>query len=349
MIGANYGDEGKGTVTALLARNRDHALNILTNGGSQRGHSILTGDGASATFQHFGSGTLHGADTYYSRYYVLNPVQFASEYATLLWKPGHIYRDRRCRWTTPFDMMANLISEEQLGRKASCGMGIWNTIRRCDSTPIVLFDEFMAQPDRQADYLLGVKRYYERQMEIPATWHDVWDSDGILQHFLTDCVTMQTLTEVADLATLDYEDLIFENGQGLLLTDTGHDTADTTPSDTGILYGLQMARELGITDICAHYVTRPYLTRHGDGHIDNPAARQALSSSIAEDRTNHYNPHQGEFRYGRLDIPSLRRRVAADARGVSFTLDVTHCDEMDREQEFRQHFHLVNFIDTAVV
>ena len=70
-------------------------------------------------------------------------MQFVKEYNSLIIKPKNIFRDRICRWTTPYDSMANLIKEETLNRKASCGMGIWNTIKRCDSTPIMLFDDFL--------------------------------------------------------------------------------------------------------------------------------------------------------------------------------------------------------------
>ena len=354
VIGANYGDEGKGTVVARLTKASTNVLNILTNGGAQRGHSILTKDG-SMTFQHFGSGTYHGADSYYSRYYILNPMQFVKEYADLIVKPKHIYRDRRCRWSTPYDAMANLIQEEQLGRKASCGMGIWNTIRRCDHMPIVLFDDFMAEPDKWPQYLEQVRRYYERFVTIPDKWHDLWQSESIAKHFLSDCMTMQALTEAVELSALTYDNLIFENGQGLLLRDTGKDTADTTPSDTGLRYAMSLVRELGIDDVTAHYVTRPYLTRHGDGHLEGQTKRTDIASTVSEDRTNHYNEHQGEFRYGCLDIPDLYDRIRDDlcrndARlGVKIELDVTHCDEMDREAEFRREFDITNFYDTALV
>ena len=73
VIGSNYGDEGKGTVVASYAKNSQNVLNVLTNGGAQRGHSILTKDG-SITYQHFGSGTYFGADSYYSRFFILNTM-----------------------------------------------------------------------------------------------------------------------------------------------------------------------------------------------------------------------------------------------------------------------------------
>lgn len=347
IIGANYGDEGKGTVVARYSRDSERVLNVLTNGGAQRGHSILTPDG-SITFQHFGSGTYHGADNYYSCHYILNPIQFASEYKSLIRKPAHIYRDRRCRWTTPYDMMANLIQEEHLQRKASCGMGIWRTIQRCNRTPIVLFDEFLVM-DEPVVYLEAVRNYYEQFITIPDKWRDTWQSPYLMANFIADCRFMAEHTEVADLSALAYDNLIFENGQGLMLKDTGRDTADTTPSDTGISYALQMTRELGISDVTAHYVTRPYLTRHGDGHLPGQCHRADLSQTVAEDRTNHYNDHQGDFRYAPLDIPQLYDRIHSDARGTKFELEVTHCDEMDREQEFRRHFDITHFIDRAEV
>ena len=350
VIGANYGDEGKGTVVARLAKESTNVLNILTNGGSQRGHSILTEDG-SITFQHFGSGTYHGADSYYGPEYVMNPMQFVKEYTELIRKPEHIYRDRRCRWSTPYDVMANLIDEEQRRRKASCGMGIWFTIRRCNQTPIMLFDDFMAKPEHWVEYLTSVRSYYERLMTIPDSWSDVWKSEDVVKHFIKDCMAMETLTDVSPLSALTgYEHLIFENGQGLLLSDTGRDTADTTPSDTGITYGLRMARECGITDITAHYVTRPYLTRHGDGDMESEVMhRHTISRDVQPDRTNEYNEHQGQFRYGGLDINRLWQRIHADAKDVPYVVELTHCDEMNREPDFRRTFENVICTDKAMV
>ena len=351
IIGANYGDEGKGTVVASYTKKSDNVLNVLTNGGSQRGHSILTEDG-SITFQHFGAGTYHGADNYYSRFFILNPMQFVKEYKTLIVKPKHIYRDRICRWSTPFDSMANLITEQLQRRHASCGMGIWNTIKRCNSTPIVLFDEFLAMEHPEV-YLEGVKKYYEKSLTIPDKWKDVWDSPYMVTHFIEDCKFMAEhtvpLNKVYDLTKLSYEELIFENGQGLLLCDTGKDTYDTTPSNTGILYSLELLKDLKVDDVTAHYVTRPYLTRHGDGHIFNAADKYSLSSSVQEDRTNHHNDHQGEFRYGHLDLIPFYNRVKEDARGTKFEIELTHCDEMDKVAEFNKVFDTVNIYDSPLI
>lgn len=346
VIGANYGDEGKGTVVANYTKQSENVLNILTNGGAQRGHSILTKDG-NITNQHFGSGTYFGADSYYSRFFILNPMQFIKEYDALIIKPNHIYRDQFCMWSTPYDSIANLIEQQRKGSHASCCMGIWNTIKRYrDLSNIPLFDDFVN--DYKISFLSKVKSYYDKIMDIPEEWKNIWNSLQLQLHFMNDCKQMQELTTVCKLSSLTYDELIFENGQGLLLCDTGKDTYDTTPSQTGIIDSLILLKDLNITDITAHYVTRPYLTRHGDGFI-NELDRKSISNAILEDRTNHYNEFQGNFRYGKLDISDLKDRVINDCQNINFEIELTHCDEMDRVSEFKQYFDKVNIYDKALV
>ena len=349
VIGANYGDEGKGTVVAhLTKKSEESVLNVLTNGGAQRGHSILTENG-SMTFQHFGSGTYHGADSYYSRFFILNPIQFVKEYESLLVKPKHIYRDPLCRWSTPYDSMANLIMEQAQKRQASCGMGIWNTVKRYQTNySRFTFDEFM-KSSYKYQYLLSVRMYYESFLTIPSDWISVWASPGLMEHFVRDCEFMYQHTTPCALNNLNYGEMIFENGQGLLLSDTGKDTYDTTPSDTGINYSLQLLKGLDTQEVTAHYVTRPYLTRHGDGEMMNQSSRELLSSSVQEDRTNHFNKFQGDFRYGNLDINDLHERIIKDARGTKVQLEVTHCDEMDRVSEFKKIFDNINTYDSPLI
>lgn len=339
IIGANYGDEGKGTVTAHYTKHaKGKVLNILTNGGSQRGHSILTEDG-SMTFQHFGSGTYYGADNYYSSFFILNPMQFVREYISLIVKPQHIYRNINCLWTTPYDSIANHISEEH--RHASCCMGIWNTIRRSKSIKLS-FDTFIkANSVYKEMYLQTIKRFYEREMFIPDDWKDIWESKYLISHFINDCIFMYRHTEVSGLTRTNYDELIFENGQGLLLGDTGKDEYDKTPSHTGAEDALCMLTK--DDDIILHYVTRPYLTRHGDGFFieDNVG--------VTEDRTNHYNEGQGEFKFGKLDINDLKDRIINDSKGFKFEIELTHCDEVDRVSSFKKVFDKVNIYDSALI
>jgi hypothetical protein len=135
-----------------------------------------------------------------------------------------------------------------------------------------------------------------------------------------------------------------------MLCDTGEDRFDKTPSNTGILYSLNLLKGMKDVDVTAHYVTRPYLTRHGDGHVHKESNRQSLSSGVREDRTNTFNEFQGGFRYGTLLIPELVERIDADSRGVKYEIELTHCDEMDREKEFKQAFgDKVNTYDSPII
>lgn len=360
IIGSSYGDEGKGTVVANCVKNYvGSTLNVLTNGGSQRAHSILTKDG-SFTFQHFGSGTYHGADNYFSRFFILNPIQFVKEFSELTDKgivlKDKIHRHPACMWSTPYDMMANQIKEGLRGdaKHGSCGMGIWETVKRYHRSITISFDDFMTLDYPQKEYYLKrIKSYFEKELEIGDEWKSIWNDDGIISHFISDCEFLKSATTIL-IKPEGFDNIIFENGQGLILDDTGFDIPGTTPSKTGLQDAVILTREWDIKQkgISLHYVTRPYMTRHGRGHMDLESQRQNISGYIGEDRTNHFNKFQEDFRFGFLDINKLKERIEKDSVGhpnFKKIIEVTHCDEMDREKEFKKLFNNINFIDTPLV
>src|SRR5262249_552775 len=83
VIGANFGDEGKGlAVDAIVALDPDAAV-IRFNGGAQAGHTVVAEDGRRHVFSHFGAGTLRGAATFLSRFFVVQPSIFAREPSNL--------------------------------------------------------------------------------------------------------------------------------------------------------------------------------------------------------------------------------------------------------------------------
>ena len=354
IIGANLGDEGKGTVVAnYVKQSNEKVLNILTNGGSQRAHSILTKDG-SFTFQHFGSGTYYGSDNYFSQYFILNPIQFVKEYYELIErnvKIDKIYRHPWCRWSTPFDMMANQIIEElrDYNKHGSCGMGIWETVLRYKNTFAIPFSTFVnLDYSERINYLLAIKKYFEKRIgNIPDKWVTIWNSDMLLKHFINDCNAVYNLTIESDNPNT-YNEFIFENGQGLMLNDNGIDEMGKTPSKTDSTYALLIAKQMGIDDISLHYVTRPYLTRHGRGNLENETSRILLS--VPECRTNHYNEFQEHFRYAPLDIESLQIRIKEDNKQqLKTVIELTHCDEMDRLADFKKVFDTVNTYDSPLI
>lgn len=364
IIGANYGDEGKGTVTAHYAKQATGSvLNVLTNGGPQRGHTVVC-DKGTFTFKHFGSGTCYGAHNYLASEFIVNPMQFMKELKEL--HPHFIvktYMNRNCRWTTPYDMMANQIIERN--RKArheehgTCGMGIWETIVRSSVMININLDTFaMSSEESQKARLKNIKKYFEvkyfdyGEYTMTEEERNIWNSDGLVEHFISDCKEMLNYIIVVGDIPKQYDEYLFENGQGLLLDGfSSFDVDHTTPSSTGVE---SFSEDMSFIDkFNIHYVTRPYLTRHGAGPFEDKH-RRYISTSIQDDLMNHYNDFQGDFRYGKLDIAKLKERVEMDFRkfgnaNTVSTLEITHCDEMDREDEFKKYFENYHIFDSAKV
>ena len=348
VIGANYGDEGKGTITARLALQHRHqkVINVLSNGGSQRGHSV-TLINKRHTFKHFGSGTPFGVVSYFPKEFIINPLQFCKEWKKLVnelhFQIPRCVRHWRCRWSTPYDMMWNQISC-QLQWKGTCGMGIWSTICRYYEMPsIPSFDAFSSvyNIEQQIKFLKDVRFYYETKgLDIPFDYLDAWKSDTLIDNFIKDCQLMFEKTlSVDDIDFTQFDHAIFENGQGMLLTDNFTDDPERTPSctDSRILWNFKNQ----FKDVTVHYVTRPYITRHGSDIFQEEKVDADIDKSI---EINQYNQWQHKFKYAPLDINILQENILNDACRTSpkynmhYAIDVTHCDELDRSSEFKKVF-----------
>lgn len=142
VVGAGYGDEGKGVTVDYLAAHYIALGNkptvIRGNGGAQAGHTVTTPGSAGVrhVFHHFGSGALAGAATYLSKWFLTNPILFEREFRELNAlcangiPPVTISPDSAI--TTPYDMTINQLLERQRGgaRHGSCGVGIHETVLR---------------------------------------------------------------------------------------------------------------------------------------------------------------------------------------------------------------------------
>ena len=349
VIGANYGDEGKGLVSANLAaraqRDNKKCLTILYNGGSQRGHTVEFGN-FRHVYHHFAAGTPFGSDTYFHQDFLVNPMTFVQEYKDN--GVSKYYMDARCRIVTPFDMMANqLIEQGRDVRHGSCGMGIFETITRYNNgdhwilTSKVgdLCDLMYHALD---DYITDVQRYYEYKKGIRFDSIPGLDIEGLKRHWVDDFYTMMEKVSVVydwDVKSLlnRYDVIIFEGGQGLALDmENIADFPHLTPSNTGCKKMIPfIVGTLGEdTPIELYYVTRSYLTRHGNGPM--PVGRLDYRM-IEQDMTNHPNPWQGTLRlagFTSKSIADMLGRIYKDKRetyamdNVVCNLVVTHANEV---------------------
>lgn len=348
VIGASYGDEGKGLMTDFFCESARESgkscITVLHNGGSQRGHTVISKDGLRHVFHHLSSGTFAGSDTYFADSFIINPLIFTEEHAEI--KPDtKIYCSPKCMWSTPFDMMLNQIIEDSRGdkRHGSCGYGIWETIVRYKNTSTVNFPEFMAMNDTdKVKYLENIRdRYIAERLKkvginiIPPEWEDIVYDNGLIAHFLDDCKFFHDIVKYADGIIIEkYQYIVFEGGQGLLLSQS-ETNEHTTPSFTGAENPVRIIKTLdGTKNIEVCYVTRSYLTRHGAGDFPQECAKSDINPDMV-DRTNVPNDYQGAIRYGRIDVNELKQQIFSDYAmfgefdDVKISLAVTHLNETD--------------------
>lgn len=357
VIGANYGDEGKGLFTEYLCRNKPKPLVVLSNGGCQRGHTVYNPEKKIRhVFQHFGSGSLVGISTVFSRTYLLNPIKFIQEKKELE-NAGIFLKSFRTpsgALQLPGDMVINHLLEENRAhrgnRHGSCGWGIWETKVRNKEHSRLTFEDFASM-----DYVSKkkcIRESLEWQIEnrlkefhygIDNSLLDTVLSDGFCNHFIDDFEQMTKdaiLLESDNLIEvnwskhgIDVETFVIENGQGLLLDmeyapkdENGLTDVHSTPSRCGMQGAWDALGNInGFTDVHANYISRTYFTRHGDG----PFPEETVGFS-KEDKTNVFNEHQGHIRFGKMTIrhaEEIRRRIESDSRRCNWSIVFTHCNE----------------------
>ena len=339
VIGANYGDEGKGLFTNYITP-RDGIV-VLTNGGPQRGHTVVH-EGVRHVFHHFGSATLKGAASYACSEFIVNPIKFREEYLELKGRVK-LYVDADCRLTTPFDCLANIIREKLRGKDTrkgisnrSTGCGIKETIDRYNSN-----SEFKRVKDLYlnksiwVEELLKIKEYYKELDWIKNDDSEesklIKENNYIINNFLADMDFFFTHIEIKSFVDIynEYDYITFEQGQGLGL-DKDYDKNNGTPTKTGSSIAFNLLEKVDNKEkVDRYYITRTYLTRHGDGELVDEDENLDY-----EDQTNKPNLYQGCIRYAKLynqGIREMLHRITVDKYAYemngTINLVVTHCNE----------------------
>lgn len=324
VIGANFGDEGKGrTVDALST---PQTLVVRFNGGAQAGHTVEA-NGHRHVFSHFGAGTLAGAKTLLSRFFVCNPIVFANEWVELRTKgfEPEVFVDPRSPLTTPYEVAVNRALERSRGvnRHGSVGVGFGETIER-EERGVSLR---AGQPVRSR--LGGVKDHAAYRLEeLGLSQIALVEADQQVPYWL-DCLDafrentrLQEYWGVIGGAT----DVVFEGAQGLLLDEFSPFFPHVTRSKTGLANVKSLCFDAGITDLEVVYVSRSYLTRHGAGPL--PGENMVLRF---DDKTNVHGEFQGSFRFAPLQVDLLKETILRDAAlmsGADVCISMTCLDQM---------------------
>ena len=329
VIGAAWGDEGKGLMTDYFCRQAgEEPWVVRFNGGAQAGHTVVCPKHGRHVFHHFGAGTFAGARTYLSRRFLVNPVLWKQEYEELQGKGlrTRLFVDREAPLTTVYDMVHNQRAEvdRKDKRHGSCGVGVHHTMVRQQDPSYRMFAGDLERPS----YLR------QRVARIRSAWMgEFFGEDSVFERFLADCAEMASQINLCDSRVLIDRpaEIVFEGAQGLLLDqDNKQFFPHVTHSKTGLANVLQIAADIGITQIDACYVTRPYLTRHGAGPL--PGEDVGLRY---DDDTNFTNEWQGPLRFAPMNIELVENAIFADlvqakkSREINVTplVAVTHIDQ----------------------
>ncbi|KVP96791.1 hypothetical protein WJ97_12995 [Burkholderia ubonensis] len=353
VIGANYGDEGKGLMTDYFAAQGGHSLVVRFNGGCQASHTVTTPDGKRHAFSHFGAGTFAGAQTYLSRHFAVNPALYLKERIKLLPIAGRLpllLVDERAPVTTFFDMLVNQMVEDFRGanRHGSCGMGFGETIGRHEGKAFALVAKDLLDVQTLREKLVRIRDVHLparcKELGLPdfGQHHELCTSDALVhgfieasQEFLADVMLVPSAAPVLAVAN----NVVFEGAQGLLLDQHRGAFPYVTRSNTGLRNALDVAREAGLEALGVTYATRAYLTRHGAGPLAHELPGRPYDGVV--DLTNQPNDYQGSLRFAYLDHDLLAQAIRidlADAAGagmrVTARLAVSCLDQVDEHVRF---------------
>lgn len=363
VVGLGFGDEGKGTTTNWLCKQSKNPIVIRFSGGHQAGHTIEKRDGTRHVFQSFGSGTLEGHPTFWSKYCVMFPIGFQREYNDLIKlkvKPV-IYFDPEVAVTTIYDVLYNQALEKArdtyLGEKGlysnnrhgSVGVGIGCTYER-QETPYKLYFKDLYSPTILRYKLDQIRSYYNKKLKCGYNIDYIYSLNNFkeAEENFQNCVNqivnnpdVKMMSEQKLFNTL-YSDYIFEGSQGILLDKDHGFFPNVTRCSVTSKNAIEMI-ERASKDITGnfreqtqiHYVTRCYATRHGAGIFPTEGKTEHLIDGL-NDRTNFNNDWQQDFRYGCLDLELIDYALETDniySEGINKVIHMTCLDHLKKDDD----------------
>lgn len=342
VLGTCFGDEGKGQ--AVLSLSHKDALVIRFSGGHQCGHTAIDKDGRRHVFAQFGSGTFNGAATYISEHCTVFPTAFKNEYSALSALESNLpayYVHPKAMITTPYDLAFNRALSMITGH-GTCGVGFGTTLQRNEE-----FYNLYAN-DLLTDYVLNTKMEYIRQyyegkvskmnMSSLITYEqeleramEQWDDD--LQ-FYKEQIHVATIEELSE----QYHDFIFEGSQGIMLDQHFGFFPQVTRSNTTSQNAMEIIRQskqLSGMDITTYYISRCYLTRHGNG----PFPSKTVELINTQGESNLENDWQGIFKTSTFDPALVSHAISCDSIYNSSSrkvLVLTCFDQLKNQSAFLQ-------------
>src|SRR6266571_1964026 len=273
VVGAQWGDEGKGKIVDVLAERAD--LVVRYQGGANAGHTVDTGAGEFVLHQ-IPSGILQGAVCIVGNGVVLDPETFFTELDALATRgikvDGKLYVSDRAHLTLPFHKLLDR-AREQRERIGTTGRGIGPTYEdKYGRRGIRVGD--LRHLDRASQVVTARVRAANEMLQLlgAADRADAAEHTALLSR-----LAPRLLPLAVDAGRVVYEALergesvLLEGAQAALL-DVDHGTYPYVTSSNTTAGGAAVGAGIGPTAIDAVLgVVKAYTTRVGNGPLPTEA------------------------------------------------------------------------------
>ncbi|HET8578636.1 MAG TPA: adenylosuccinate synthase [Methylomirabilota bacterium] len=331
VVGAQWGDEGKGKVVDVLAPHAD--VVVRYQGGNNAGHTVVVGKDK-FVLQSIPSGILHpGRRCVIGCGVVIDPASLIEEMESLVQRgvslDGNLYISKNAHLIMPYHPALDRASESKAGRRriGTTGKGVGPAyadkaarvgIRMADLLDERLFREKLEANVFQKNRLLR-EIYDTETFTVDAILHQYLRYAGWLAPYITD--TALLLSRWIDAG----HSVLFEGAQGTML-DIDHGTypfitsSSTTAGGASTGTGVPPTKINGVLGI-----TKAYCTRVGGGPF--PTELHGDMAEALRRRGNEFGAVTGRpRRCGWADAVALRYAVRINGFD---TLAVTKIDVLD--------------------
>jgi len=335
IVGAQWGDEGKGKIVDVLSENFSVVARYA--GGHNAGHTVII-NGKKFILQLVPCGILRaGCRSVIGNGVVLDPMAFLKEVSALrdsgVQVDGSLFVSNRAHVILPYHRMIELASENAPGRvkigTTSRGIGPAyedkmgrRGLRVADLLDLKLLKTHIENACREKN-MIAHALFNSEPLDPDKMYAEYAEASAKIAPFVCDTAAL------LNRAITGGESVMFEGAQGTML-DIDHGTYPFVTSSSATSGGAVIGTGVAPTAISSVIgVTKAYCTRVGEGPF--PSELLDATGDLLRARGNEYGAVTGRpRRCGWLDLPLLR--YAGMINGISW-LVVTKLDVLDELAE----------------
>ncbi len=314
IVGAQWGDEGKGRVVDALASRVD--VIVRYQGGANAGHTVIV-DGEKYIFHLLPSGMLYSGKTcVIGNGVVVDPQQLLEELGDLQEKGkdrARLVISGAAHVVMPYHKMLDGMEERLRGSARKIGTthrGIgpcyMDKVNRCGLRVEDLLSEDALR--EKLSFNLEVKNMYLTRIyeEAPMAFGEIFDQARIWGEKMAPYVGDASLT--LDDALRSGSNILFEGAQGTLL-DLDHGTYPFVTSSSPVAGGACVGAGLGPSVVSrVTGVVKAYCTRVGEGPF--PSEDKEEAGNLLREKGGEFGATTGRpRRCGWLDLVALKYAV----------------------------------------